>query len=282
MNYTQASPTRRLLKRFARHSAVALTDFVQQGSSVLHLGSPKLSVRILMYHSVSDTPNNPFSVSPTSFAAQMDILTQEKCVVSMDEAYEYLLGHKELTRNVVVITLDDGLKDNYLTAYPILRERELPAIIYLPTGFLEEQNDRHISWDEAQKMLNHRITFGSHTVRHKSLTKLEPDQIREELLLSWQTIENRLGAPMSHVSYPFGTFRDFSTVVSQIARDIGYKTACTAISGVNLPGRDCFTLHRTKIEYSDNIKMFSAILRGAIDSWYLVDKFASRLQSQNR
>jgi peptidoglycan/xylan/chitin deacetylase (PgdA/CDA1 family) len=98
---------------------------------------------VLAYHRVTewDTPTfDTFrpnvSATPAAFAAQMDFLHQHFNVISLDDLLAALRGTGHLPRHPALITFDDGYRDNYDHAFPVLRQRGLPAVIFLTTGYI--------------------------------------------------------------------------------------------------------------------------------------------------
>lgn len=96
------------------------------------------SAIILMYHRVnSENPPWPSDiVSPREFEREIAYLRKTTEVVSLDFLVSKLTENKQLSRNMVAITFDDGYKDNYQFAYPILQKYECPATIFLTTGHI--------------------------------------------------------------------------------------------------------------------------------------------------
>jgi peptidoglycan/xylan/chitin deacetylase (PgdA/CDA1 family) len=101
-------------------------------------------VAILRYHSVSTTSSGSYfyvnpriSIPPDAFDAQMAFLAGRYRCLRLDEVVEALRGGRELPRNAVVVTFDDGYRDNYEYAYPILRRHGIPATFYVVTGCLD-------------------------------------------------------------------------------------------------------------------------------------------------
>jgi peptidoglycan/xylan/chitin deacetylase (PgdA/CDA1 family) len=94
------------------------------------------SARILYYHRVNDD-NDPFSpaISTALFEAEMRFLQSHYRVVSLPELLRKLAG--EVTEPVLAITFDDGYRDNYQCAFPILQRYGLPATIFLTTGSMD-------------------------------------------------------------------------------------------------------------------------------------------------
>jgi peptidoglycan/xylan/chitin deacetylase (PgdA/CDA1 family) len=94
------------------------------------------SARILYYHRVNDD-NDPFfpAISTELFEQEMRFLRRRYTVVSLSELLERLAG--ETAKPVVAITFDDGYRDNYQNAFPILERYGLPATIFLTTGGMD-------------------------------------------------------------------------------------------------------------------------------------------------
>ncbi|HUV45623.1 MAG TPA: polysaccharide deacetylase family protein [Dehalococcoidia bacterium] len=97
-------------------------------------------VAILMYHHVIPESENPPWLPPTvsleDFERGIAYLRKAADIVPLDSLVSRLVQKQPLPRKVVSITFDDGYKDNYRFAYPILRKYNLPATIFLTTGFI--------------------------------------------------------------------------------------------------------------------------------------------------
>lgn len=98
---------------------------------------------VLNYHRIDDPFHDGFdnfrpnvSATPSDFAAQMDYVSQKYNVISGTELAAFIKGGCQLPARAAVITFDDGYYDNYTSAYPILKARNLPAIIFLATDFI--------------------------------------------------------------------------------------------------------------------------------------------------
>jgi peptidoglycan/xylan/chitin deacetylase (PgdA/CDA1 family) len=103
------------------------------------------SLTVLNYHRIGDVSQDGFdtfkptvSASAEGFAAQMDYTLRWFNAVSLGDVVRWLDGQAKLPPHAALITFDDGYLDNYTLAYPILRERNLPAAIFLTTGHIEQ------------------------------------------------------------------------------------------------------------------------------------------------
>ena len=94
------------------------------------------NLQILIYHRVNDEGDRFFPGIPTGvFAQQMEYLASQWNVLPLEEALERL-KRQDVPDNAIVITFDDGYRDNFLMAFPILRRLSLPATIFLATGVI--------------------------------------------------------------------------------------------------------------------------------------------------
>jgi peptidoglycan/xylan/chitin deacetylase (PgdA/CDA1 family) len=92
---------------------------------------------------IVDKPNGFYpEISTDYFEKQITYLVKNYHVISMDELIDRVQKKKRI-RRCVAITFDDGFKDNYKNAYPILRKHFIPATIFLTTGYIENQ---HAPW----------------------------------------------------------------------------------------------------------------------------------------
>lgn len=106
---------------------------------------------ILMYHQVCERNCDPWelSVFPKHFYDQLDYLKKHFHVVSMSDLAQDVVGHK--TKKTVAITFDDGFRDNYTNAAPLLDWHELPATFYVTTSAMEQKRDYW--WDTLQAII---------------------------------------------------------------------------------------------------------------------------------
>ncbi len=115
---------------------------------------------VLAYHRIGD-PNTPgfdtfrpnMSASPAAFAAQMDFICQRFNVISGSELVAWLQGQHKLPPHPALITFDDGYRDNFECALPILQQRNLPAIIFLATDYIG--NTKPFYYDLAAYCFRH-------------------------------------------------------------------------------------------------------------------------------
>lgn len=111
--------------------------------NIIRKSTPNV-LTVLNYHRIDDPNRAGFdtfrpnvSATPEMFAIQMDYLARYYNVISGTELINYIKHGKKLPSYAALITFDDGYLDNYVHAYPILKARNLPAIIFLATDYIE-------------------------------------------------------------------------------------------------------------------------------------------------
>lgn len=242
--------------------------------------SRKLSVPILMYHSISDDPEtgvHPYyrtATLPQVFAAQMKYLHDSGYrTLSLEEATRQLESPTAELGKQVVITFDDGYRNFYSDAFPALRRFAFTATVFLPTAFIGNQalqfkGKTCLTWAEVSELRKHGVAFGSHTVNHPQLWDLSLPAIDSELRISKETIEDKLGCPAVSFAYPYAFPQDdtgFTNKLRDALRNAGYKNGvCTRLGRANRASEPLF-LERLPVNSGDDQAFFQAKLLGAYD-----------------
>jgi peptidoglycan/xylan/chitin deacetylase (PgdA/CDA1 family) len=248
-----------------------------------------IRIPILMYHSVDDD-SAAACVRPHRFEEQLSYLSRSGYeAVDLDAVYDYLTQGASISSKPIVITFDDGYRDNLENAYPILKKYGMCATIYLVTGHLGSSNRWNASdgipqrplmnWDEICSSANDLLlSFQAHTFSHPKLTRISANQVREELGNSKQMIEERLGKPCRHLAYPYG---DYDSVVRDTAEEVGFRTACSTRWGNNRPGDDLLCLFRIGVGNDDSLRDFKRILGEPPPLWkYYWLRFKKRIAAR--
>lgn len=234
-------------------------------------------VLVLRYHSISEFRRHEVNVKPKIFGRQLKYLAKNFNIISQNEFSDFLNNRKKIPPKAVLITFDDGYKDNFTNAYPVLKKNNLPAAIFLSVAYIgtekilphdkkdESIHNRLLNWQEIKQMFSDSISFGSHSLNHANLGKIFRNELRAEIEESKKIIENKLGQEVSAISYPFGLISDFNTRVIEETKQAGYTCGFTAMYGLNTPKSDLFRLRRIGVEASDNMFTFRAKLNGALD-----------------
>jgi peptidoglycan/xylan/chitin deacetylase (PgdA/CDA1 family) len=120
---------------------------------------------------------------------------------------------------------------------------------------------RALSWPQVREMAAGGIEFGSHTVSHRSLSKLQPGELDHELVMSKARLEAELRTRVTALAYPFGGHAAFNGNVIAAARKAGYRVATSYIPGVNAPSpENRFALRRQHVERDTSRSYFEALV----------------------
>jgi peptidoglycan/xylan/chitin deacetylase (PgdA/CDA1 family) len=233
-----------------------------------------------MYHSISEASDHNVSpyyltaTRPSVFAEHMSLLHDGAYrVVSLSDGLtDFQSGHTN-DQKTVVLTFDDGLRDFYTNAFPLLQEYGQSASVFLPTGFIGDPRGRFkdqecMTWEEVREIHAAGIEIGSHTVSHPQLYELGLGEIRAELADSKATIEDKLGGPCVSFAYPYAfpdADRSFVRRFCDVAAEMGYRYCVTTALGRVKPGDDVYRLKRLPANSSDDLALFRAKLEGCYD-----------------
>ena len=243
------------------------------------------TLRVLMYHKVNDLSPNPITVPTAVFAEQMALLrTLGYVPVSLDAVRDHYLLGTLLPDRAVLVTFDDGYRDNLRNAFPILRDHGFPAVIFAPIAYLDDSRplpheeallglgveNPTLDWDELAELEAGGVRIESHGIGHRRLAELEPAEALREIAVSKLRLEERLGREVDAYAYVKGSRADLRAEHASLVQQAGYKLAFTAVSGANGPGSDRFQLLRYNVEpYSS--RTFELVLAGACDALSVKD-----------
>ena len=225
-------------------------------------------IPILMYHMVRNLKgraDSRYCCTPRQFRVQMFYLKWAGFhVIDLNNLVDGLIANRELPRKTIAITFDDGFKDNFENALPVLKKYGFPATLFVVSGLIGKTNtwmlekkmpERElISYEEIQAMAKNKIEIGSHTVSHADMTSIGPEELSEEVRKSKEDIESETGIPVRFFAYPYGRLNESAR---RAVMDAGYKAACSTRSGFNNNEVDPFILRRMEVYGDDSIWTFA-------------------------
>ncbi len=182
-----------------------------------------------MYHSISND-NSDLSISLVNFEKQIKFLKDLNFeTIEFDDI-------NKAKRNSFILTFDDGYKDNLTNALPILKKYNYTATCFVVSDLIGKSN----LWDKNYKNFKHKelltihdlvewnksgMKIGSHTKNHLNITKINEEDIDEEIQSSKKKIEDLIGTEINSFSYPYGKV---NKVTAEKVRSI-YKYAVTTV-----------------------------------------------------
>ena len=242
-----------------------------------------------MYHGISkqlDDHLHPYFrtvTSPERFEQQMRFLSENGYeVLTLSEAVHFLQDQSshhsdkvsassEKQRPIVVITFDDGLRDFYGAAFPVLEKFGFKATVFLTSGLIDKTfptGSECLRETEIKELAIKGIEFGSHTVNHPQLKSLSKNEIVDELANSKKRIEEILGHPMELFSYPYRFPEEdtnFTKMLSTLLLEQGYSMGVTTIIGRMKTNDNPLFLKRLPVNDCDDRPLFQVKLEGGYD-----------------
>lgn len=255
-----------------------------------------MSVAVLMYHHILKK-SGFIASSESEFRSQMSYLAKQGWhTLSLDEFARYKKGEFVPPKKSVLISFDDGWRDNFVYAYPILREFNLKACIFLVTGWIEAASEQKaklgdvkpallehskakalasaqpaglfLNWDEIEQMKHNGIDFASHTHGHSDgyFDKLSWS---DELGKCQEIMYKRLGIKDKHLCWPRGRY-DAQKLA--MAKEFGYEFFYTTKRGINRPDGALDDIRRIAAKGSQNwlrksLFIYSNDILGGLYSW---------------
>jgi len=212
--------------------------------------------KILAYHSVGLSVDGEvgaglYCVSVEKFKEQMKFVQSSRFKVQRE----------------ILITFDDGLIDNYINAYPILKELGLKAYFFILVG--KVGTDGYMNWGQIRELKEAEMIIGSHGMTHRILEGLSDEDIDYELRESKEILEEKLKAKVEYLSIPRG-FANKN--VNEKAKKAGYKSVFTS----NPNDNDGFKRGRIAVKGNWSLEKFIYVINNGLP---LKDKAVLAVQS---
>lgn len=234
------------------------------------------SLRVLMYHKVSADGTKDFlTVSSDDLREQFSYLQQNNYhAILLSDLVAYVLNKRELPTKPVLITFDDGYRDNWTVMYPLLKEYGMKAVIFLVASFINT-ND-YLRVEDIHAMDPGIVEFGLHSYDHKSYKELSADEITNDInhtkeLLRRLNINFQPCHAFTFGAYPkrnsLGKNKFFETLQRNdiaLAFRIGNRLN-------PLPLRNPLLVQRLDIRGDTSFKKFVSLLRkgkGIVKNWF--------------
>ena len=164
-----------------------------------------------------------------------------------------------------MFTFDDAYRDFYEHAWPLLKRYGFSATVFVPVSFVggrAEWDRLHgepaalMSWNEIRAAQQDGVRFESHSLAHRRVTEMEPDEIRHELSASRDALEREVGVRPTVFSYPFGEVDDVAAAAAEAS---GYDHAVVGI-GRTKPGDNPYRLPRQEVLGQFDVDEFIQLL----------------------
>lgn len=213
---------------------------------------------VVAFHRVQEAdPADSLTVGAAAFERHCRFFRRHFQVVPLRELVHRLECGHSLDHHLA-ITFDDGYRDNFEIARPMLEKLSLPATFFVVTDWIgsdvvplwdRERGVRHpwMTWGEVRSLHQSGFEIGAHTRSHADLGAVPPDEALAEVLGARQELEQRLGARVESFAYPYGGREHVSEANREVVRRAGFRCCCSGYGGTNPTGTDPFFLRRVPV-----------------------------------
>ena len=217
----------------------------------------KVGVTTLMYHRFDEDKYPSTNIKKEIFLEHLNIANSLGIEFINLKKFEEIMK-SNIDKNYLLLTIDDAFGSFYKNAWPVLKEKKIPFILFVSTR--EVGNFGYMTWDQIKKVEKYSfVTIGNHSHTHEYLIDLNNDEIKSDLERSIKIFKEKIGYSPKIFSYPFG---EYSTDFKKIVFDLNFNYAFGQHSGVIDRTKDFLELPRFPInEKYGKIKRFKSLLK---------------------
>ena len=219
----------------------------------------RYEIPVLMYHQfVKDKKDGgkiKIFVTEKTFELQLKILRFLNYETITFEELKNLGLQNRFFKKYIILTVDDGYKDNYEILFPLLKKYSMKVVIFLVSGLnfnkwtIESDNEKKfylMSTEEILEMQNSGLVeFGGHTLTHLDFHKAGKEIAEREIIKDKEITEKRLNKKLTVFAYPYGHRKEET---KKLVKEAGYDFAVSTDTGTGIFTDDLYDIRRTAID----------------------------------
>tara|TARA_B100000674_G_C37781400_1_gene887359 strand:+ start:23 stop:1069 length:1047 start_codon:yes stop_codon:yes gene_type:complete len=211
----------------------------------------------IMYHRFNENKYPSTNIKMDIFKQQLEVIENENIKFIHPDNFKTSLAQDKKNRKIL-LTVDDGLLSFYENAWPVLKEKKIPFILFVNTREVGSYN--YMNWDQIRELYNSKnVEIGNHSHSHEYLVEETSENIKDDILKSIKIFKEKLGENSEFFSYPFG---EYSLEFKKIIKELGFKYAFGQHSGVIDETKDLWELPRFPInEKYGELERFKTLMR---------------------
>jgi peptidoglycan/xylan/chitin deacetylase (PgdA/CDA1 family) len=218
--------------------------------------NPDKGVIALMYHRFNENKYPSTNIKSKIFLEHLDEVNNSKLEFISFSRFSEIIKTK-MQKNYLLLTIDDAFESFYLNAWPVLKKKKIPFVLFVSTREMGKQG--YMNWDQIKEIANEEfVHIGNHSHSHEYLIDMKLDEINKDIRKSISILKNQIGYESKFFSYPFGEYSlEFKNLISKL----NFKYGFGQHSGVIDETKDLLELPRFPInEKYGSIKRFNTIL----------------------
>ena len=210
-----------------------------------------------MYHRFEENQYPSTNIKLLDFKKQLEIIQRDNIKFVNPKNFEDELMNNKKQRKIL-LTIDDGFLSFYKNAWPVLKEKKIPFILFVSTREVGSFN--YMSWDQIKKISEEDfVEIGNHSHTHEYLVDENNEIIKADILKSINIFKEKIGKNSIFFSYPFG---EYSENFKNIIKSMGFKYAFGQHSGVIDNTKNFYELPRFPInEKYGELKRFTSLTK---------------------
>jgi len=211
----------------------------------------------LMYHRFEENKYPSTNIRNEIFLEHINVINNSGIEFITFKKFEEIIK-TNIDKNYLLLTIDDAFESFYLNAWPILKNKKIPFILFVSTREIGKFG--YMNWKQIKEVAsNDLVTIGNHSHSHEYLIDWEDNKIKSDLDMSIKIFNDKLGYSPKIFSYPFG---EYSHSLKKIVSDLNFEFAFGQHSGVIDPTKDFLELPRFPInEKYGELKRFNSLLQ---------------------
>ena len=208
-----------------------------------------------MYHRFNENKYPSTNIQMDIFEKQMEIIKEQD--YEFYDPKNFVKEFEKIKENKkILITIDDAFKSFYTEAWPFLKEKKIPFILFVSTEPIGKYG--YMNWDEIKEIDNSEFGYiGHHSHTHEYLIDMSDKEFENDIETATEIFKNQLGYVPNIFSYPFGEYSLY--MKKYISKN--FKIAFGQHSGIIDVNKDKFELPRFPInEKYGELKRFKSII----------------------
>ena len=210
-----------------------------------------------MYHRFNENKYPSTNIRINDFKKHLEIIENEKMVFVNPKDFDRSMS-KDLNTRKILLTIDDGYLSFYENAWPILKNKKIPFILFISTR--EVGKNGYMNWKQINEISKEDfVEIGNHSHTHEYLVDQNIETIEKDITTSIKIFKKKMGQNSKFFSYPFG---EYNLKFKELIKSLGFKYAFGQHSGVIDFTKDNFELPRFPInEKYGELKRFKTLTK---------------------
>ena len=215
----------------------------------------------LMYHRVGEGKYPSTNVSIEMFKQHLQAIeTSGLTFIEPGQFKKQILEGKSFSKRYILLTVDDAFKSFYENAWPVLKEKKIPFILFVNTREITSKHPNYMSWDQIRELRDSGlVTIGGHSWSHEYFINMKLEEVKKDIQQSHDDYQKQLKQIPDLYAHTFG---ETSSDIIKIIRDFNYKIIFGQHSGVISRNENINYLPRFSLnENYGKMKRFQNILK---------------------